>query len=66
LANAAEEQKKEGKKNITPWWRTLKSGGWLNEKYPSGIKNHKKLLRNDGWKIIQKGKKYLVENIGNK
>lgn len=26
----------EGKKNTTPYWRTVKAGGQLNEKYPGG------------------------------
>lgn len=42
-AHAAEEERTQGKKDITPYWRTLKSGGVLNEKYPSGIANQKKL-----------------------
>jgi hypothetical protein len=37
-AHAAEQEKSEGKKKITPYWRTLKSGGVLNEKYPGGKK----------------------------
>jgi hypothetical protein len=30
-ANAFEEQKQQGLSDITPYWRTLKSGGLLNE-----------------------------------
>jgi len=62
-ANAAEEMKTEGKKNDNPYWRTLKVNGELNEKYPGGAEAHKKLLQNEGYKIIQKGKKYVVENF---
>jgi alkylated DNA nucleotide flippase Atl1 len=65
-ANAAEEESKEGKKDITPYWRTLKTGGILNEKYPGGINNQKKLLQSEGHKIIQKGKNYIVENYEKK
>jgi len=36
-AHAAEEAAVEGKQNITPYWRTLKSKGGLNEKYPGGV-----------------------------
>ena len=32
-ANAAEEMKAEGKKINNPYWRTPKTGGYLNEKY---------------------------------
>ncbi|KPL03184.1 MAG: hypothetical protein AMJ90_03870 [candidate division Zixibacteria bacterium SM23_73_2] len=59
-ANAADELAKEGKKRITPYWRTLKTGGILNEKYPGGIEGQKKLLENEGHKVLQKGKKHLV------
>lgn len=65
-AYAAEEAKDQGKKEITPWWRTLKSDGSLNKKYPGGIIKQKKLLEKDGLKIIQKGKKYQVENYQEK
>ena len=36
-AYAADEAAEEGKKNITPYWRTLKTGGIINEKYPGGV-----------------------------
>jgi len=59
-AHAAEEMAKEGKKNITPYWRKLKTGGVINEKYPGGVEAQRKLLEKEGHKIIQKGKKYIV------
>lgn len=62
-ANAAEESKNEGKKRITPYWRTLKTGGIINEKYPGGVNAQKRLLEEEGHKIIQKGKKYRVEDF---
>ena len=36
-AHAAEEQQQQGAREITPYWRTLKTGGLLNEKYPGGL-----------------------------
>lgn len=62
-AGAAEEEAKEGKKNITPYWRTLKQGGVINEKYPGGVKTQKELLEKEGHKVKQKGKKYVVEDF---
>ena len=41
---------------------TLKSGGELNPKYPGGIEDQKARLESEGHRVIQKGKKYLVEN----
>ncbi len=57
-AHAAEEATAEGKENITPYWRTLKSGGELNEKYPGGIEAQTIHLRKEGHTIERgKGKK---------
>ncbi|MBN2088754.1 MGMT family protein [candidate division KSB1 bacterium] len=61
-AHAAEEAAFAGKSNYTPYWRTLKSGGELNEKFPGGIDNLKMRLEMEGHEIIQKGKKYFVQN----
>jgi len=49
-------------KDITPYWRTLKTGGFLNPKYPGGIMNHKKLLEEEGHTVVQKGRGYIVYN----
>jgi alkylated DNA nucleotide flippase Atl1 len=62
-AHAAEEEAKEGKKNITPYWRTLKAGGVINEKYPGGIEAQIKLLEKEGHEIVRKGKKYVVKDF---
>lgn len=61
-ANAASEDAAEGKKKITPYWRTLKTGGELNPKFPGGIDNLKTLLEIEGHKVIKRGKRYLVED----
>ena len=58
-ADAAEEQK-EKRKDITPYWRTLKVGGEINEKYPAGVEGQRRLLQKEGHKIIQRGKKFFV------
>ena len=59
-ANAAEEQRQRGEKDITPYWRTLKTGGVISPKYPGGFDAQKKLLENEGHEVVQKGKKYVV------
>jgi hypothetical protein len=60
-AHAAEEAAAEGKKKITPYWRTLKTGGEINPKYPGGVPALKKLLAAEGHKITQKRNRYFVE-----
>ena len=57
-AEAAEEAAAEGKENITPYWRTLRSGGELNEKYPGGVEAQATHLIAEGHTIEPgKGKK---------
>ncbi|MCB9950653.1 MAG: MGMT family protein [Planctomycetaceae bacterium] len=62
-AYAADEAEKEGARRITPYWRTLKSGGELNPKYPGGIENIRGRLESEGHVVIQKGKRYFVEGF---
>lgn len=59
-ATAAEEMKAAGKKQITPYWRTLKLDGVINPKYPGGEGGQKKLLEKEGHKVAKKGAKYVV------
>ena len=57
-AHAAEEAAAEGKKRITPYWRTLKTGGELNPKYPGGVTAQSRHLKEEGHTILPaKGKK---------
>lgn len=59
-ARAAKQEREGGRKDITPYWRTLKSDGSLNPKYPGGEVKQKGLLEREGHKVVQKGKKFLV------
>jgi hypothetical protein len=41
----------EGKTGITPYWRTIKSKGELNEKYPGGLEAQSVRLKAEGHSI---------------
>nr|WP_302592511.1 MGMT family protein [uncultured Marvinbryantia sp.] len=45
--------------NETPYWRTLKANGELNEKYPGGAEAQRKKLEAEGHTIISKGRKNI-------
>jgi hypothetical protein len=62
-AHAAAEAEAEGAKRITPYWRTLKSGGELNPKYPGGIEELKRRLAQEGHRLVQKGKRWFVTDF---
>jgi hypothetical protein len=50
-ARAAGEDEAEGKTDVTPYWRTLKGKGELNEKYPGGLEGQAKRLKAEGHEI---------------
>ena len=43
----------------TPYWRTLKANGELNEKHSNGIEAQKEKLEAEGHTIVQKGRKNI-------
>jgi alkylated DNA nucleotide flippase Atl1 len=59
-ANAAEERRRKGESVITPYWRTLKSGGVINEKYPGGVEGQRRLLEREGHIVAHSGKNCVV------
>lgn len=61
-AHAAEEAKREGTDLDIPYWRTLKTDGYLNEKFPGGAESHKALLEKEGFKVVRAGKRWRVDN----
>lgn len=59
-AHAAEESAAMGIADTTPYWRTLKSGGELNPKYPGGIDALRARLEAEGHTIVSRGKRFFV------
>ena len=64
-AKAAEEMREMGSrdKDITPYWRCLKTDGELNAKYPGGIDHQANQLEAEGFSIRRKGKRAFVEGF---
>lgn len=63
IAAWASYQRKEEE---TPYWRTLKTGGELNPKYPGGVEAQKEKLEAEGHIILAKGRKnirYYVQDM---
>jgi hypothetical protein len=59
-AHAADEAENAGHVRITPYWRTLKTGGELNPKYPGGIDNLRRRLAAEGHQVVKKGNRFFV------
>lgn len=64
--NVAAKASEERGVDETPYWRTLKKDGELNEKYPGCIGGHKARLEMEGHTVIQKGKRYFVKDFEDK
>lgn len=62
IAAWASDQRTEDE---TPYWRTLKANGELNDKYPGGAQAQKEKLESEGHVILQKGRtnvRYFVKD----
>lgn len=61
-AGAAGEAEATGQRRVTPYWRTLKTGGELNEKYPGGLPAQRRRLTAEGLRVVARGKRLFVED----
>jgi alkylated DNA nucleotide flippase Atl1 len=55
-AETAEEDRANGKRRLTPYWRVIKDDGSLNPKYPGGVDSQAGNLRAEGFTVTRKGK----------
>jgi alkylated DNA nucleotide flippase Atl1 len=62
-AEAAEEDRANGRRRITPYWRVVKDDGGLNPKFPGGEQLQARCLRSEGLAIVRKGKKVVVRDF---
>lgn len=65
-AHAAEEQEREGKCRVTPYWRPLKLKGELNPKYPGGIAAQRRRLQAEGHRVVARGVHWFVRDFDGK
>ena len=56
-AETAEEDRANGKRRLTPYWRVIKDDGALNPKYPGGADSQARNLRAEGFTVARHGKK---------
>ncbi len=51
-AEAAEEDAREGRRPVTPYWRVVKDDGSLNPKFPGGFESQAAKLCEEGHRIL--------------
>lgn len=48
VAEVAEEDLRNGKKEVTPYWRVVRADGSLNERFPGGVQAQAAHLKEEG------------------
>lgn len=56
-AEAAEEDRTNGRQRLTPYWRVIKDDGSINPKFPGGAEQQTRHLRAEGFAFVRSGKK---------
>src|SRR5215510_2658389 len=62
-AEAAEEDRAQGRKRITPYWRVVKDDGTFNPKLPGGVTQHTRTLRAEGFEVSTSVKSPRLRNF---
>ena len=62
-AEAAAEDRANGHRRITPYWRVVKDDGSFNPKFPGGEKLQTQYLRDEGLSIVRKGNHAAVRDF---
>jgi hypothetical protein len=56
-AEAAEEDRANGRQRLTPYWRVIKDDGSLNPKFPGAPEKQSRYLRSEGFALVRNSKK---------
>ena len=62
-AEAAEEDRAQGRKRVTPYWRVVKDDGSFNPKLPGGVTQQTRTLRAEGFEVSTSGKSPRLRNF---
>jgi hypothetical protein len=62
-AEAAEEDREQGRKRITPYWRVVKDDGSFNPKLPGGVTQQTRTLKAEGFEVSTSGKRPRLRNF---
>ena len=62
-AETAEEDRANGRKRITPYWRVVKDDGSLNPKFPGGVDKQARYLQSEGFALNYNSKTPRVEGF---
>jgi len=62
-AEAAEEDRANGRQRLTPYWRVIKDDGSMNPKLPGGAEQQARHLRGEGFAFTRKSKAPVLKQF---
>lgn len=62
-AEAAEEDRAQGRNRVTPYWRVVKDDGTFNPKLPGGVAQQTRNLIAEGFEVSTSGKSPRLRNF---
>jgi 6-O-methylguanine DNA methyltransferase, DNA binding domain len=62
-AEAAEEDRANGRKRVTPYWRVVKDDGSLYPKFPGGVEQQARYLKSEGLAVRPQGKRLHIKGF---
>jgi alkylated DNA nucleotide flippase Atl1 len=63
VAEAAAEERANGRKRVAPYWRVIKDDGSLNPKFPGGVEQQARYLRAEGFAIARRGSRTVLKDF---
>jgi 6-O-methylguanine DNA methyltransferase, DNA binding domain len=63
VAEASEEDRANGRKRVAPYWRVIKDDGSLNPKFPGGVEQQARYLRDEGWATARRGNRTVLKDF---
>jgi alkylated DNA nucleotide flippase Atl1 len=63
VAEASEEDRANGRKRVAPYWRIIKDDASLNPKFPGGVAQQARYLRDEGCTIGRRGTKTVLKDF---
>ena len=63
VAEVAAEERRAGKKTVTPYWRVISGEGKLHVKFPGGLATQRRMLAQEGHKFVKSGKSLVIADF---
>ena len=63
ISEEAEDGRRDGQDQVTPWWRVIAKDGSLKTKLARGAEDQTRLLAEVGHEVVQEGKKHVVVGL---